>query len=219
MIKTSNISVSYKNGDKVQHIFKDESLIIENGQFVIITGPSGSGKSTLLKVLSGIQKPNCGKVFWDDTDIYNQKSSQLSDLRLKKTGFVYQDFMLIDELNVFDNIILPKRLLKNKDDANVLKIIDDLKLNDLLKKYPPVLSGGEKQRVAIARSLVNNPEILFCDEPTGSLDYKATKEIMDLLSYINKEYQVTIVLVTHELENMVYATKIIKYHNGTLLCE
>ena len=155
----------------------------------------------------------------DNIDIYSQKASHISELRLEKSGFVYQDFMLIDELNVYDNIILPKRLLKDKNDVNVLRIINDLKLNNLLKKYPTVLSGGEKQRVAIARSLVNKPKILFCDEPTGSLDYQTTKEIMDLLAHINKEYQITIVMVTHELENLAYASRIIKYSNGTLICD
>ena len=219
MIKTSNISVNYKNGQNVQHILKDESFVINDGDFVMITGPSGSGKTTLLKILSGIQKPNEGSVYWDDLDIYSQKASTISKLRLKQSGFVYQDFMLIDELNVYDNIILPKRLLKDKNDDNVLEIIKDLKLNNLLKKYPTVLSGGEKQRVSIARSLVNKPKILFCDEPTGSLDYKTTKEIMDLLAYINKEYHITIVMVTHELENLAYATRIIKYSNGALICD
>lgn len=219
MIKTSNISVSYKNGEVSQEIFKNESFEIKDGEFIIITGPSGSGKTTLLKVLSGIQKPNDGDVYWDDVNIYQEKPSSLSKIRLEKSGFVYQDFMLIDELNVYDNIILSKRLIRNKNDENVQKIIDDLKLNSILKKYPTVLSGGEKQRVSIARSLVNNPKILFCDEPTGSLDYKATKEIMDLLKKINQEYQITIVLVTHELENLVYATRCIKYHNGTLICD
>lgn len=219
MIKASNISVNYKNGQIVQHILKNESFTINDGEFVMITGASGSGKTTLLKVLSGIQKPNEGTVHWGDVDLYKQKSSVLSDLRLKESGFVYQEFMLIDELNVYDNIVLPKRLLKNKDDKNVTQIINDLKLDALLKKYPNVLSGGEKQRVAIARSLVNNPKILFCDEPTGSLDYKTTKEIMELLAKINKEYHITIVLVTHELENLAYASKIIKYHNGSLICD
>ena len=219
MIKASNISVSYKNGNTIQHILKNESFIINDGEFVMITGPSGSGKTTLLKVLSGIQKPNEGSIYWDKVDLYSEKPNKISKLRLEQSGFVYQDFMLIDELNVYDNIILPKRLLKDKNDVNVLRIINDLKLNNLLKKYPAVLSGGEKQRVAIARSLVNKPKILFCDEPTGSLDYKTTKEIMDLLDHINKEYHITIVMVTHELENLAYATRIIKYSNGTLICD
>lgn len=218
MIKVNNITCKYKNGSNIQIILEDVSFEIKDGEFVIITGTSGSGKTTLLKILSGIQKPDNGNVYWDDVNIYELSNSSLSNLRLKDSGFVYQDFMLIDELNVYDNLILSQRLLKVKDNDRVDDVIEELSIKHLLKKYPTVLSGGEKQRVAIARALINNPKILFCDEPTGSLDFKATLEIMELLSKLNKEYNITIILVTHEMENLKYASRIIKYNNGVLEC-
>ena len=218
MIKVNNITCKYKNGSNIQTILEDVSFEIKDGEFVIITGTSGSGKTTLLKILSGIQKPDNGSVYWDNINIYDLSNSRLSNLRLKDSGFIYQDFMLIDELNVYDNLILSQRLLKIKDNDRVDDVIEELSINHLLKKYPTVLSGGEKQRVAIARSLINNPKILFCDEPTGSLDFKATLEIMELLSKLNKEYNITIILVTHEMENLKYASRIIKYNNGVLEC-
>lgn len=219
MIKTSNISLSYKNGINTQKILENVTMEIKDGEFVIITGPSGSGKTTLLNILSGHLKPNSGKVYWDDTPIYDLKENILSNKLLKESGFVYQDFMLIDELNVFDNLILPKRLIKDKNDDAVYKIIEELELQNLLTKKPIVLSGGEKQKVAIARSLVNNPKVLFCDEPTGSLDYNATHDVMELLKYLNEKFKITIVLVTHEQDNLKYATRIIKFYSDKLLCD
>lgn len=219
MIKAENITHEYVSGLNTQTILKNESFQINDGEFVIITGPSGSGKTTLLKILSGTMKPKEGKVFWEDIDIYSLSSNTLSDKRLTLSGFVYQDFMLIDELNVYDNLILPQKLLKNNDYNTINKIIDELSLTTLLKKYPKQLSGGEKQRVAIARSLINNPKVLFCDEPTGQLDYVATKEIMELLKKLNEIYHITIILVTHEQENLKYANRFIKYHNGKLECD
>lgn len=219
MIKAKDISYEYNNGSNKQVILSKESFEIKKGDFVAITGPSGSGKTTLLKILSGILQPLEGKIYWEENDIYTLNKNKLSDLRLRKTGFVYQDFMLIDELNVYDNIILPQKLL-NKDNKPIIdKIINDVKINHLLKKYPKQLSGGEKQRVAIARSLVNDPEILFCDEPTGQLDYIATKEIMELLKKLNEDYNLTVVLVTHEIENLKYVNRQIAYHNGKLECD
>ena len=219
MIKANNITCKYINGSDVQTILEDVSFEIKDKEFVIITGTSGSGKTTLLKILSGIKEPDSGSIYWNDTNIYELSNKKLSDLRLRESGFIYQDFMLIDELNVYDNLILSQKLLNLKDDKKVNSIIELLSLKFLLKKYPPVLSGGEKQRVAIARALINNPKILFCDEPTGSLDYKATIEIMELLLKLNKEHNITRILVTHEQENLKYATRIIKYNNGVLECD
>lgn len=219
MIQTKDLSCVYDNGEEKQIIFKKQNIRINDGDFVIITGASGSGKSSLLKILSGLQKPTAGTVFWDDEDLYRLPDTKLSHLRLKESGFVYQDFMLIDELNAYDNIALVQNLINDINRKVINDIIKKLKIESLLKKYPKVLSGGEKQKISIARSLANMPKIIFCDEPTGSLDYKSSKEIMDLLAFLNKEYLITIVLVTHELENLVYGNKFIKFDSGDIICD
>ena len=219
MIKVENLKCAYVNGNNNQVVFENTNFKINDGDFVIITGPSGSGKTSLLKIISGHQKPTNGKVYWDNLDIYNLKEKDLSKIKVKDTGFVYQDFMLIDEINVYDNIILPQHLINNVQLDYVNKIINDLDLKKLLDKYPTHLSGGERQRVSIARSLINNPKVIFCDEPTGSLDYLATMKIMNLLKEINEKYHVTIILVTHEQENLCYGKKFIKFSNGIVQCE
>lgn len=219
MIQTKDLSCVYDNGEEKQIIFEKQNIKINDGDFVIITGASGSGKSSLLKILSGLQKPTSGTVFWNNEDLYNLPDTKLSHLRLKESGFVYQDFMLIEELNGYDNIALVQNLINDINRNVINEIIKKLKIESLMKKYPKVLSGGEKQKISIARALANMPKIIFCDEPTGSLDYKSSKEIMDLLAFLNKEYSITIVLVTHELENLVYGNKFIKFDSGDVKCD
>lgn len=219
MIQTKDLSCVYDNGEEKQIIFEKQNIKINDGDFVIITGASGSGKSSLLKILSGLQKPTSGTVFWNNEDLYNLPDTKLSHLRLKESGFVYQDFMLIEELNGYDNIVLVQNLINDINRNVINEIIKKLKIESLMKKYPKVLSGGEKQKISIARALANMPKIIFCDEPTGSLDYKSSKEIMDLLAFLNKEYSITIVLVTHELENLVYGNKFIKFDSGDIKCD
>ena len=219
MIEVKGIKCEYNNGTYKQLLFENVNFNINDGEFVIITGTSGSGKTSLLKILSGMQKPNSGIVLWDNVDIYTLKTNQLSSLRLNESGFIYQDFMLIDELNAYDNIILPSKLNNSFDKGYIDELIQKFNILHLLKKYPNVLSGGEKQRVAIVRSLVNRPKVLFCDEPTGALDYKATIEIMEYLKALNEELGITIVLVTHEMENLKYAKRLIKYEAGLLKCD
>lgn len=219
MIQTKDLSCVYDNGEEKQIIFEKQNIKINDGDFVIITGASGSGKSSLLKILSGLQKPTSGTVFWNNEDLYNLPDTKLSHLRLKESGFVYQDFMLIEELNGYDNIALVQNLINDINRNAINEIIKKLKIESLMKKYPKVLSGGEKQKISIARALANMPKIIFCDEPTGSLDYKSSKEIMDLLAFLNKEYSITIVLVTHELENLVYGNKFIKFDSGDIKCD
>lgn len=218
MITAKNIKCEYKNGNKIQVLFEDASFTINDGDFAIITGASGSGKSSLLKILSGTMKPTSGKVYWDDTELYSLKEAELNNMRITESSFVYQDFMLINEIKAYDNILLVQHLSKKIDNQLVQSIINDLAIQGLMDKYPKVLSGGEKQKVAIARALANNPKVLFCDEPTGSLDYKSTVQIMDILFKLNKEQGITIILVTHEQENLKYGNKFIRFENGELKC-
>lgn len=219
MLEVKNLKCEYRNGQNIQTLFKDVNFTINQGDFVIITGPSGSGKTSLLNIISGLQKPTIGNVYINGIDLYKLSDNELSEFRLLKSGFIYQDFMLIDELNAYDNIILPMEMANLKNKEYVSNLINKLKIFDLVKKEPSKLSGGQKQKVCIARSLVNKPLILFCDEPTGSLDHISTKEVMEILSQLNKEEQITIVMVTHELELLSYANKIIKYDNGQIICE
>lgn len=218
MLSVRSLKKEFKNGQINQVLFENVNFQINKGEFVIITGPSGSGKSTLLKILSGFLKPTSGEVLFHNQNIFDLNKKGIDDYRLNKIGFIYQDFMLIDELNSYDNIILPQKIANRNDEQYVQKIIEMLEIESLLKKYPPILSGGEKQKVAIARALVNKPEIVFCDEPTGSLDYKMTIKIMDILKKMNEELKVTIILVTHELELLQYANKLLRYENGKIVC-
>ena len=164
MIQTKDLSCVYDNGEEKQIIFQKQNIKINDGDFVIITGASGSGKSSLLKILSGLQKPTSGTVFWNNEDLYNLPDTKLSHLRLKESGFVYQDFMLIEELNGYDNIALVQNLINDINRNAINEIIKKLKIESLMKKYPKVLSGGEKQKISIARALANMPKIIFCDE-------------------------------------------------------
>ena len=142
----------------------------------------------------------------------------MSSLKINTSGFVYQDFMLIDELSAYDNILLMQHLQKHVDKDYVDSIIKLLNIGDIMKKYPHQLSGGQKQLIAIARSLVTKPKLLFCDEPTGSLDFVSTKLIMDTLKELNEKLNLTVILVTHEAENLVYGKSFIKFKNGKLEC-
>lgn len=219
MIQVRNLKQEFQNGENNQVLFENVNFQIEKGEFVILTGPSGSGKSTLLKILNGVLKPTSGDVLCNGKEIYQLNKKELEMYRLKHTGFIYQDFMLIEELNAYDNIILLQEMIGHRNREYVEKLIHVLEIESLLKKYPKVLSGGEKQKVAIARALVNQPDIIFCDEPTGSLDYKMTIQIMDILKKMNEELHVTILLVTHELELLQYAHRFFIYENGKIRCE
>lgn len=213
-----NVKKEYANGDKILYALNDISFTVSKGEFIAIVGPSGSGKSTLLHIIGGIDNPNSGKVYINETDIASLKSDKMTVFRRKNIGIVYQFYNLIPTLNVVDNITLPALLDKRKIDKEKLnELIKLLKLEGRKTAMPSQLSGGEQQRVSIGRALINNPAILLADEPTGNLDSNASKEIVDIFKYYNKEYNQTILLVTHDEKIAEQADRVIRLKDGKII--
>lgn len=217
-IRAVNIGHSYGG----QKIYENLNLEIASKQFVSIMGESGSGKSTLLSILSGSLKPDRGSVFYDDKDICLYSDKELSEFRKTEIGYVYQFFNLIPTLKARDNILLPVYL--KKDDLKSYKerleeLVDILKIGSCLDKYPDKLSGGEQQRVAIARSVIYQPDVLLLDEPTGNLDSKNTLAIMQLLKDLNKLKNITIVQVTHSRLVAEFSDRILTLSDGEIILE
>lgn len=200
MIAINGVTKTIENGGEKQTLLDNISMNVKKTEFVAICGSSGSGKSTLLSVMSGIDKPNKGKVIIDDIDIYDLNNSQLAKFRNENIGIVFQNFNLISSLSVLENVEVPLYLakMKNKSRKNAAELLEILGLKNKKTSKVGNLSGGEQQRVAIARALIQNPKIIFADEPTGALDYETGNLILDLLKEIRDEYFLTIVLVTHE---------------------
>lgn len=200
MIRIGNLDKRFTSSDSPKKVLNDINLRIEKGSWCSITGPSGTGKSTLLNCLSGLLKPDKGSVYIGDTNIFTLNEKQLSDFRRKNIGFIFQDFKLLPHYSVIDNVILP---LFYDEDVNKLKNRAEHLLSEvgiekwLFTRLPESLSGGEKQRVAVARSLIANPELLICDEPTGNLDVENRNQITDLLLQVKRQGQ-TLVVVTHD---------------------
>lgn len=218
MIKAENISKIYGTGEGQVVALKQCNLTIQNGEFVAITGISGSGKSTLLNVIGGLDQPTEGKVYIDEEDIYAMKDKELSALRRKKLGFVYQSFHLLPELTAYENIILPLLLDKKKPDkAAVSEIADKLGILERLSHRPSQMSGGQQQRTAIARALIYKPEILLCDEPTGNLDKKTGDEVIELLKKINREFGKTVIIVTHDSKISAQADRVLQISDGEVV--
>lgn len=217
IISAKNISKTFNNEIWV---LKDVSVDIQKGDFVSIVGASGSGKSTLLTILGGMDLPTKGNVYLDGTDITAMKEANLAKLRRTKIGFVFQFFNLAPYLTVEENILLPIILNggKKKDVNERLDyLLDYLGIGDYRTKMPSKISGGEQQRVAIARGLIFEPKVIFLDEPTGNLDSEASKSIMNLLTKINQEMGTTIVQVTHSNTNAKYGNKKIKILDGKII--
>jgi putative ABC transport system ATP-binding protein len=194
----------------------DVDLNIERGEFVSVMGPSGSGKSTLLTILGGLNHPTEGELVVDEIPIYRLPLEKLADFRREYLGFIFQSFQLIPYLTVIENVMLPLSITRksNKEQESMAgEILEKVGLKVKAKRLPDQLSGGEQERVAIARALVNAPPILLADEPTGNLDTKTGKEIMDLFKSLHQEGQ-TIIMVTHNPENTVYSTRAIFLKDG-----
>lgn len=199
IVEVRDLVKYYRMGDNVVKAVDHTSLEIERGKFVAIVGRSGSGKSTLLHIMGGLDRPDSGQVFIDKKDIFTLKENQLAAFRRKKIGFIFQDFNLIPSLNVWENVVLPIGLEGRKVNSREIKeILEHIGLTNKKEAMPNTLSGGQKQRVAIARALISSPAIILADEPTGNLDSKTELEVMNLLKNCVKEYNQTLVMITHD---------------------
>ena len=214
IIEFQNVSRVYTTGDHELKALDDVSLNIEQGKFVVILGPSGAGKSTLLNLLGGLDTPTNGKIIVDGNDIANLNSDQLAEYRASKVGFIFQFYNLIPTLTVLENISLVNEISKDHLDAK--QILDGVGLLDHANNFPSELSGGEQQRVSIARALAKNPKIVLCDEPTGALDSKTGVMILKLLKDMCDKYQKTIIVVTHNQNIAKIADVIVRVKNGKI---
>lgn len=215
LYKLENVFKTYKKSNNLNHALKDINLSINKGEIVVILGPSGSGKSTMLNILSGIDSPTEGKVFYEDKRIDNLSSNLLTTYRKNNLGFIFQSYNLISNLTVKENIEMGGHLSSNPLD--IKDIVDVVGLSSHINKYPYQLSGGQMQRVAIARAIVKNPNVLFCDEPTGALDEETGKNVLKLLQDINKEYKTTMIIVTHNPSIAYMADTVIRMNSGEIL--
>lgn len=199
LLSTENLSKKYGNGEAEVTALDDVSITVEKGEFLTVMGASGSGKSTLLNLLGGLDNPTAGKVLYHGNNIFDMNDEALSLFRLKTIGFIFQAYNLIPELTVKENILVPKAIAKeNADEEKLSVIVKTLGLENRLEHRPGQLSGGQQQRVAIARALINQPEILLCDEPTGNLDQKSGENVMQLLKMLNSDFEITILMITHD---------------------
>lgn len=220
ILKATNLSKIYQTGESAVYAVNDVTLGIEEGTFVAITGPSGSGKSTLLHLLSGLDKPTKGSVCYREKDLYKYNDNQLSVLRRRRFGFVFQSYNLVKELTGYENMLLPIMLDgKMPDEAYLNRIIEMLGITDRLSHLPSAMSGGQQQRFSIARALANKPAVLFADEPTGNLDGKAGREVLTLLRTVSHELGITLVLVTHDMKVAEQADRIIQLSDGQIAAD
>ena len=212
-----NLSKIYQTGEASVFALDDVSLSLASGSFTAITGPSGSGKSTLLHLLGGLDKPTKGTVYYRENDLYQYNDNQLSVLRRRRFGFVFQSYNLVKELTGYENILLPVMLdSRQPDEAYLNRIIDLLGIRDRMNHLPSAMSGGQQQRVAVARGLSLNRCMLLADEPTGNLDGKAGREVLTLLRTVSHELGITLVLVTHDLHVAEQADRVIKLEDGKI---
>jgi ABC-type lipoprotein export system ATPase subunit len=225
MLEAKNIHKTFKNGKKTLAVLKGVDLSIEKGKFIAIVGPSGAGKSTLLHILGGLDYPTQGRVILEGDDIYKLSDLALSRVRNGKIGFVFQFYHLLSEFTVLENVLMPVWIRRPSASARrslkieALMLLEKVGLGERTGHFPNQLSGGEKQRVAIVRGLINKPRLLFCDEPTGNLDSKTGEEITDLIKKINLENKMAVVMVTHNLELAKIAERVYYLKDGMLVSE
>jgi putative ABC transport system ATP-binding protein len=216
LIEITSLSKMYESGGESAPALLDVELKVDSGEFISVMGPSGSGKSTLLTILGGLNHPSKGEVVVDEIPLYKLSIEKLADFRREYLGFIFQSFQLIPYLTVLENVMLPLSITRrsNREQEKMAEeILEKVGLQQKAKRLPDQLSGGEQERVAIARALVNSPPILLADEPTGNLDTKTSKEIMDLFKRLREEGQ-TIIMVTHNPENKAYSTRNIFLKDG-----
>jgi putative ABC transport system ATP-binding protein len=218
ILEVKDLTKTYGKGDTSVNALDHVSFSVEKGEFVAIVGASGSGKSTLMHLLGGVDRPTSGKVFIDGKDIYELDESQMAIFRRRNLGIVYQFYNLVQTLTAEENIMLPRLLDNQKPDVEKLKsIIETIGLSKRVKHLPSELSGGQQQRVSIGRALINDPAIILADEPTGNLDSKSSREIMDLLKLSNKKFNQTLILITHDEKIALQADRVITIGDGHII--
>ena len=220
ILEVKNLCKNYGKGDTLVKALDNVSFEVGVGEFVAIVGASGSGKSTLLHILGAVDRPTSGTVIVNGTDVFKQNDNDLAIFRRRKVGLIYQFYNLIPILNVSENMTLPVLLDGKKVDKEYLKeLIDILGLSDRVSHLPNELSGGQQQRVSIGRALMAKPDIILADEPTGNLDSKSSKEIIDLLQLSNTKYNQTIIMITHDINLAKCANRIITINDGKIISD
>lgn len=217
VLRIENLTKKYGKGQNEVVAVDNISFSVSKGEFLAIVGPSGSGKSTLLHLLGGVDRPTSGKVYIDGTDIYNLSEKELSVLRRRKVGFVFQAYNLIPVLTAEENILMPLLLDNRKEDKQYIdELLTILNLKDRRGHLPSELSGGQQQRVSIGRALANKPSIILADEPTGNLDSKNSREVLELLKYSSKKYNQTLILISHDMNIASMADRVISIVDGRI---
>ncbi|MFY9258199.1 MAG: ABC transporter ATP-binding protein [Dethiobacteria bacterium] len=218
ILRVENLSKIYGSGAAQVKAIDGVSFSVNRGEFIAVVGASGSGKSTLLHMIGGVDRPTAGKVFIEDTDIYQLSETNLAIFRRRQVGLIYQFYNLLPILNVEENITLPLLLDGRKIDPQFLnELLETLNLTGRAGHLPNELSGGEQQRVSIGRALINHPALVLADEPTGNLDSKNSKEIVELLKLSNRRYQQTLILITHAHEIALQADRVITLADGRIV--
>ena len=217
ILKVENLTKIYGAGNAEVRALDGVSFTVEKGEFLAIIGPSGSGKSTLLHALGGVDRPTSGKVFMNGEDVYAQNEEQLAIFRRRHVGLIYQFYNLIPVLNVVENMTLPVRMDGRKvNEERLEELLHLLALEDRKNNLPNQLSGGQQQRVSIGRALMNAPEIVLADEPTGNLDSKNSREIVELLKISNRKYNQTLIVITHDEQIALQADRVIAIEDGRI---
>lgn len=216
-IRLVNVGKIYKSGEVETVALKDINIEIKDGEFIVILGPSGSGKSTMLNVISGLDTPSSGEIYYNDEKISDYNEDKLTKFRRNNLGFIFQQYNLLQNLTVKENIEIGSSIGKNP--LNIDEVLDAVSMKNEKDKYPYQLSGGQQQRVSIARSIAKNPKIMFCDEPTGALDEETGKQVLEMIQNMNERFKTTTVVITHNPNIAFMADRVIKMNSGKIVEE